>query len=455
MNTKKLAATALVIGIIGMNCMPPSAHAFAKKPVIQTQVTEYKFNDVNLDWWKSYNDEYLEGYIVKALDNNYDLKIATLKIEEAKQQVKLQFSKELPTASIGGAPFLTKMQGVTNTEGLVAFPMMVSYEADIFLKNHDKTKSVKKMYEISKINEKAAYISIASAVGSTYFNIVKLDRLIAVQNEIITSRKQIYELMQKRNQEGITSTADLVKADKAYVLATTELYDLEKTRNSLLNALAVLTGDSPENINEYKRISYSELNSKMPIPKEISSDVIVQRPDYLIAEKQVEKAGLDVRIAKKEFLPNINILGLMMFSATSATNSFSWASALAAMGASAMLPIFTGGAKTASLRLYKNKYEQILQTYYKTNLTAIQEVNDALSALKLDNEKYQKNIKSFDMEKQDFKYTQLRYKEGIISNLDVLQKQENLLVMNKLLASNKIDCLIDQISLYKAVGGKL
>lgn len=456
MNTKKTIAMALTCGIISMNYTPCLAYSFTKKNnIIQSQVTEYKFQNVNLDWWKNYNDEYLEGYIVKAIDNNQDLKIATLKVEESKQNVKLQFSKELPSASIGASPAVLKNVGATSGDGLFAIPMMVSYEADIFLKNHDKTKSMKKLHEVSKLNERATYISVASQVGATYFNIVKLDKIISIQEEIIKDRKQIFALTKERNKYGITSTADLVRADKAYVMATSDLLDLKKSREVLLNNLAVLTGESPSNIDEFKRISYDELNYQKPIPDEISSDIITQRPDYLAAEKQVEKAGIDVKVAKKEFLPTVNILGLAAFLATSGTNSLSWANSLAAFGGAAMLPIFTGGAKFANLRIKKNNYEQVLQNYYKTNLVAIQEVNDSLSSLKLDNEKYQKNLKSYDMQKADFKYMQSRYNHGIISALDLLQQKESLSVIDKMVVSSKTDCYIDQISLYKAVGGKL
>jgi len=192
-----------------------------------------------------------------------------------------------------------------------------------------------------------------------------------------------------------------------------------------------------------------------PIPKEISSEIITQRPDYLAAEKQVEKAGIDVRVAKKEFLPKIDILGLLFFTSMSAGSPMNWANSIALLGGQAMLPIFTGGAKFANLRLNKNKYEQVMQTYYKTNLVAIQEVNDSLSSLKLDDEKYHKNMKSYDMQKADFKYMQSRYNQGIMSGLDLLQQKESLLVIDKMVASSKTDCYIDQISLYKAVGGKL
>lgn len=441
--------------MLSMNFIPACAYTFVKKDnLIKAQTAEYKFQNVNLDWWKNYDDEILEGYIIKAVNKNHDLKIATLRVEEARQNVKLQFSKELPSATIGASPAMLKMNGSTSTEGMFAVPVMVSYEADIFLKNHDKTKSVKKMYEVSKINERAAYIAVASAVGATYFNIVRLDKLIEIQNEIINDRKQIFELMKQRNQQGITSTADVTRAEKSYVMGVADLSDLKKVRETLLNNLAVLTGESPNNINELKRISYDELVYKKKIPTEIPSEIIDQRPDYLAAEQMVQKAGIDVKVAKKEFLPTINILGLAAFMASSSANSMNWTNALAALGGGAMLPIFTGGAKFANLRLYKNKYEQIMQSYYKTNLVAIQEVNDSLSNLKLDDDKYNKNLKSYDMQKADYKYMQLRYNQGIMSKLDLLQQKETLLVMNKMVASSKTDCYIDQISLYKAVGGK-
>lgn len=458
---KRIITVAVTIGLIGLNTIP--AFAIQDKRVIQSQVTEYKFKNVNLDWWKNYNDEFLEGYITKAINNNYDLKVATLKVEEARQNVKLQFSKELPTASVGVSEFMYKapeidMMGISgrNSESAFGLPIMMSYEADIFLKNHDKTKSVKKIYEASKSQEKAAYISIASAVGASYFNIVKLDKLISIQNEIIKNRKEIYELMKKRNNQGITSTADLVRANKSYVMAQADLSDLEKAREIMLNSLAVLTGESPNNIKEFKRISYDELAYKKQIPKEISSEIITQRPDYVVAEKMVEKAGIDVRVAKKEFLPKIDILGLLMFNAGTFGNiPLNWENAIGLLGGQAMLPIFTGGAKFANLRLSKNKYEQILQNYYKTNLVAIQEVNDSLSSWKLDDEKFRKNLKSYEMQKADYNYMETRFNQGIISNLDLIQQKESLLTINKLVIASKADCFIDQINLYKAVGGKM
>lgn len=456
MKNKNIISTLLIINMLGMNYLPGMAFTFQKKGnLIQSQVTEYKFQNVNLDWWKSYNDEYLEAYIVKALNENQDLRIATLRVEEAKQNVKLQFANELPSAQIGVSPLLYKTPFTTSTDGSFSIPIIVNYEADIFLKNHDKTKSAKKLYEAAKFNEKAVYISVSSQIGATYFNIVKLDKLISLQENIIIDRKKIFELNKITNSQGLTSTADLTRAEKSYVMGVADLSDLKKAREIFLNSLAVMTGQSPNNINELKRIPYDEMASIKPIPAEISSEVITKRPDYMAAEKMVEKSGLDVRIAKKEFLPNINILGLYTLNTFASASAMNWSNVLAIFGGAAMLDVFKGGAKMANLRLKKNYYEQTLQNYYKTNLTAVQEVNDALCSLKLDNDKYLKNLKSYNMQKKDYNYMKVKYQDGLISNLDLLQQKETLLTMNKMVVNSKTDCYINQISLYKAIGGKL
>ena len=464
MKYKRLAAAVITASFLGMNIMPAACLASTKKvkekkekqsnKVIKSKVSEYRFDYVNTDWWKSFDDEYLNDYIIRAIENNHDLKIATLRVEQYHQMTKLEFANQLPQVSGGFSPTGMKLPGSTSTTGMWAFPVVVSYELDLFLKNRDKTRASKKEWEKSKFDERASYIAISSAVGSTYFNIIKADKLIELQKEIIKDRKEIYELMAARNAVGLTSTADMVSANKAYVAATADLADLEKSRTVFLNSLAVLIGESPANISELKRKPYDD-SYLVKIPESIPSEVIDQRPDYLAAEKMVEKAGIDVRVAKKEFLPSINLIGLAAFGASSLSQAFNWSSMLGLLGGSAMLNLFTGGRKVANLKLKKNAYEQILHDYYNTNLKAIQEVNDSLVSLKQDDKKYKTNLKVFNLEQEDFKYSEHKYDAGLISYLDLLQRKENLLSLNKQVVSNKIDCNVDYIGLYKATGTKL
>ena len=462
---KKILAAIVLTSLTGMTFMPALAVQEVNNNVPKQYKSmvkkskkvsdDYKYAYVNMDFWSQFNDEILNGYVDRAVKNNYDLKMASLNVKEYYENVKLQFSNELPKLTAGYSPNYVKMPGSSDADWIFATPAIASYEADIFLKNRDKTKSVKKLYEASQFDERAAYISVASAVGTTYLNIVRLDKIVDLQQEIVELRKEIYDLMLKRNREGITSTADTIKANKALVAGETDLIEYQKQRDFLLHQLAVLIGESPANAEELTRTSYDKIVFSGNIPSEISSDVIVQRPDYLKAEKMVEKAGIDVRVAKKEFLPSFNIMGLALFNASNIGSSWTTKNMLASIGAAGMLPLFTGGSLTANLRLKKTEYERVLQNYYKTNLTAIQEVNDALVSVKKDTEKMERTQKQADLEKTDFMYNRDKFNQGVISKLDLIQFKENLLSIDKLVAQQNIECMVDYIGLYKAAGSKL
>ena len=463
---KKIITTALLASMLSMTIMPALAvteKSSASPKQFKSMVSknkktpksdDYKFDYVNMNWWSNFNDDLLNSYIEKAILNNYDLKMATINVEEYYQNVKLQFASELPSAVAGFGPGFFKAPGMTNTSSAFGLPVIVQYEADIFLKNHNKTKAVKKLYEGSKLDERAAYISVASAVGSTYFNIVNLDKMISLQEEIVKIRQDIYNLMLARNKEGLTSTADTIKANKALVAGQTDLIELKKNREKMLHQMCVLIGESPENASSIKRNSLDKMNYQLAIPTQIPSEIITQRPDYMRAELMVEKAGIDVKVAKKEFLPAINILGGALFSASDLGSLFTTKNMLLGVGGGLMTPLFQGGSLIANLKLKKATYERILQDYYKTNLTAIQEVNDSLVASRLDKDKMAQTIKQYNLEKSDYKYNEKKFNQGTISKLDLIQYQENLLTIEKLVAQQKVECMTDAISLYKATGSK-
>lgn len=411
---------------------------------------------INTDWWASFQDPYLSEYIALALQKNHDMKIATISTNEYYQNYRIQFGAELPQIGIGFSPALVKMPGTSDSTGAFVLPGIANYEADIFLKNRDKTKSVQKQYEASLLDERAAYISVASAVGTVYFNIVNADKSIELQEEINAQRQEIYDLMLLSNREGLVSSMDTIQANQALIKGQTDLAELKKQREKMLNQLAVLIGESPENTASLKRISLDELIIANRIPAGISSDIIENRPDYLKAAKLLEKAGIDIRVAKKEFLPTINLSGLAFFNSMGGmSNLLTTRNMLWSLGAGTMLPLFTGGQRIANLRLKKAQYERLLQSYLKTNLSAIQEVNDAMVSAKLDWDKLQQTLKQQALEEKDYNFNEMKYDEGVISKLDLIQFRENLLTINQLAAKQKIEYLVDYIGLYKACGAQI
>ncbi len=447
MKIKKNIALLLITGL--MYAFIP-IYALAEKSITDE---ETMFSYVKTDWWQGFDDAVLNEYIIKAVHNNFDLKLSTLKVEEATENKNIVRAGEMPSIGVGAVPALYKLPAITQSEGIISFPLYANYELDLFGKNRDKTKSMDKMIDISRQNERSSYISVVSAVGSTYYNIVKLDKLIEIQEEIVKERQEIYDLMKLSNDEGIISAADTVNAHKSLINSESDIIEFKKLREKMLNMLAVLIGDSPENADSYERIAYDDLVIKKLIPDFIPSEIIENRPDYISAEKMIEKAGFDVRAAKKEFLPSLNILGVISFNSTKYISKLNWTNASAILAGGVLLPLFTGGKRIANLKLNKNKYKQALENYQNINIKSIQEVNDSLCDLKLDNEKYIKSIENYEAEKQSLYYSKLKYKEGIISKLDFLQKQESLLVTEKMTVNNKTALFIDQIGLYKSTAG--
>lgn len=465
---KKSIVTVLLASFILTNISPIACLAIGNKETKEPKkvsITKthkqraksdsFKYEYINYDWWNNFNDEILKGYIDLAIKNNYDLKMATIAVDEYYQAVKIQFANELPSANIGAGTGFSKMPYDSSSDWGFSVPAFASYELDLFLKNRDKTKASKKDYEASLQDERAAYISIASAVGTTYFNIVKLDKMITLQEEIVKDRKTIYDLMLARNKEGLTSTADTVKANKSYIAGNTDLTEYKKQRTKLLNQLCVLLGENPNKAETLTRISFDDIHFSGNIPSEIPSEVIVTRPDYIKAEKMVEKAGINVRVAKKEFLPSVNLMGVAFFLANDLGSVFTTKNALAMLGGGLNLPVFTGGRRIANLRLKKDEYERILNNYRKTNLTAIQEVNDAMVSIKLDHQKFTDTEKQSKLERQDFGYSTQKYNQGTISKLDLIEVKENVLFTDKQVVNDKINCIVDYIGLYKAVGTQL
>src|SRR5574344_486576 len=173
MNKNKFLATSLAICLLGMNISPVYAFKlhftplkFHRKkaekvvkqaPILSTSVNEYKYNNVNMDWWKNFNDTILTGYIDKAIENNHDMQAATIRVEEARQAVKIQFAHELPSLKVGLSPAEYKSSGSTSGVGSLAIPILASYELDYTGKNHIQTQAVKKQLEEAKFQERAVY----------------------------------------------------------------------------------------------------------------------------------------------------------------------------------------------------------------------------------------------------------------------------------------------------------
>lgn len=412
---------------------------------------------VNINWWDNFSDPMLKAYILQAIANNHDVRKASWQVEEYKHSVKLQFSQELPTLSVGSDYILNHLQDIFRgtKSNIFAVPFIATYEADIFLKNHDKTKSSKKTYQASKFQEQSIYISLASDVATTYINIIKFDKQIQLQQQILDLKTEELKREEARYKRGVTSVPKLNEYKKAYESAKSSLDEFVKSRDKALNQLAVLLGECPEDTSTIVRAKWDEFYYKSQIPAEISSDVVFCRPDILAAEANLEKAKIDIRVARKEFLPKINIYGVYSFTNLGSTGFGTWDSTLAALFVGATQDLFKGGYKVANLKLKKAKYEQMFEAYRQADLVALKEVNDSLLIVREDSKIDENTITNLGTEIDNFQRAMESYKNGVISYPNLLSSQEQLINMQMNQVNTKTTVWIDYITLYKAVGGKL
>ncbi len=413
---------------------------------------------INTEFWKNFGDDYLNCYISRALENNHDLKKAGLKVEEYRQKVRVSLGKELPALMTAPAYLGAQVPKIDNFEldtNAFILPFLANYEADFLLKNRDKTRSEKKNYEAEQFYEKTVYIALVTDIASAYINLIKLDRLIELQQKILKNNYALYDKTKLRYDNGISSLTDLNNAKKDLTDTKNELVEYDSDRQNLLYELAVMIGESPDCTDNFLRGRFDEFAKNYSPPDSISSDVIYARPDVRQCEKKLEKAKIDIRIAKKEFLPRFNITGVWIFNTISPGSFFSWESSIASIMAAAVTDLFAGGRKIANLRIKKAVYEQLFEEYKQTDLTALKEVNGSLYMLKNDKIRYLNSKEKTEYENSNLKLVNLRFKEGTASQMDILENQNRLYEVQKSLINKRAVYLIDIITLYKAAGAKI
>ena len=415
-------------------------------------------NELNIEFFNRFNDENLNSYIQQALNNNHDLKKAEHVVEQYRQQVKYSLGKELPSFSVGANYLGIKVPELDNfqlKDNAFILPFIANYEADLLLKNRDKTRAVKKSYEAAKSDEKAIYLALLSDVATVYTNILQYDELIEKQAEVLKNQEEILERSNKKFERGIISTTELNNAKKNVETAESSLEKLKKERETAMMQLAVLTGNYSSNISEMKFGTLENFEYSGEIPEEISSEVIFARPDVKASEAKLEKAKIDVRVARKEFFPRFNIVGIWAFNTIAPGTFFSWESSLAAILAGATQDIFKGGMKVANLKIQKAKYEELFEDFNQTNLEAVKEVNTALCIIKHDKQIEENTKNELKLETEILGNAQRKISQGVISEPEYLAEENRLIGTQTDYAQAKTQRIVNYFTLYKAVGGKL
>lgn len=279
--------------------------------------------------------------------------------------------------------------------------------------------------------------------------------MVELQQQIVNNEQEKLNRELRKYGRGTIDNQSLNASKNDLENQKATLNDLMKNRDTILNEFAVLIGVSPACAKDIKRGKFEDFDYKGTIPNSIASDVIFSRPDVMSSEAQLEKAKIDIRVARKEFLPTFRIVGIWAFNTITPGTFFSWQNSLAAVLAGATQDIFKGGMKLAQLRINKAKYEQMFENYKQTDLNALKEVNTALFIINYDTNIDQITLNKLNLQKNDYQNMENKYNRGVISYPQLLDEETKLFNAQQNKVQTKTTRLVNYFTLYKAVGGKL
>jgi multidrug efflux system outer membrane protein len=408
----------------------------------------------DLPWQSFFADARLQQLIQIALDNNRDLRVALLNVEQAKTQVDSRNADRWPSIYAGlGLTRGTASDGSigsTYSAGL-SIPASVAFEVDLFGRLHSLSDAAFAQYLASTEAGKAAQISLIGSVASSYFALQSDSALLDLAQQTLATREDSFKLIKLRFDQGASSQLDLSQAQS--LLEATRANVASSTRQRMLdaNALNLLLGQvaPPE-------LTAAGTQAPVPmaaLPVGLPSEVLLRRPDVRQAEQQLLAAHANIGAARAAFFPKI----LLTASAGSVSSqleglfkdgSFAWT-----IAPQLLLPIFDAGRNRANLATAKAAREVSVAQYEKAIQSAFREVADALAGRATLGDQLLAQKAQTAAETERSRLTELRYKNGASSYLEVLDAQRSLFASQQAELALTAQVQQNLAALYRVLGG--
>jgi multidrug efflux system outer membrane protein len=429
---------------------PPPAAAAAN----QTAAIAYQ------DWWRVFNDPVLDRLENEADSANQDIRIAVTRVDQAEAASRYARSFLFPTISFG--PNLSRTREAQNrpnngnTNGRAAtfndvqLPVLLSYEIDAWGRVRRSLEAARDVQQATAADLRFVRLSIEATVATDYYALRETDAERTVLDSTIEQLQQALDLTTNRFRGGIASELEVKQAKTLLDQTKAQAQALDVQRSQLEHAIAVLDGrPAPE-----FSLPKSPFDGSPPsIPPGLPADLLARRTDIAEADRFVAAATAQIGVARAAYLPQISLTGFAGFESTNTGGLFSWANGIASLGAAALTPIFNGGRVGAGVDQAKAAYQQSLAQYEKTVLTAYQEVEDQLAALRILAGEAQSEADAVADARRAEEIALNRYKTGLVGYLDVLVAQTTLLSNERTATQISGQRMVATVALVKALGG--
>lgn len=461
MKLAKLAITMFAFGLLAGCMVGPKYHRpaaqtptayrdLARDAQLQAQTASF----ADLPWWQVFQDPKLQELIRLALKQNYDLQIATERINSARAQLAITRSSLFPqvgtNANFGG--------GKENLEqskyNFLTLTADAAFQLDFFGKLRRANEAARAQLLATEDARQTVILTLVSDVASDYFTLLQLDLQLQITKDTVNTQTDSVKLTNLRLDHGVATKLDVLQAQQVLDTANAQVPDLERQIAQEEDAISILLGNYPQDV--ARGLPLVDQTLPPQVPAGLPSSILERRPDIREAEQNLIAANAEIGVAKAQFFPQISLTG-------SGGGSFGRSSAFSSLmttqlgiwsyGGQISQPIFTGGALRGNLHLAESQNRQALIAYQESIQHAFGDVSDALIGYEKFHQVRVRQQESVADLQESVRLSNLRYKGGTTTYLEVLDGQRSLFAAELTLAQARGNEYQSLVQLYRSLGG--
>lgn len=395
-------------------------------------------------WWKAYNSEALNQLQAQAAATNTDVEASIARIKQSRASLTQATASLLPGLDANATTSQRIDDNRTTDRFTTSAGATLSYELDLFGGNRSTRNAARANLQGTQFAAQATSLSVQGDVTTSYFALLGAEERLTLTSQSLAFAEDILRLTQLRRQAGVLSDVELSQQQNTVASLRASLQAQTASAQATENALAVLLGVNPTTFTAPSEALVSLTAPQIPL--QTPASVILNRPDIQAAEANLRAANANIGAARAALFPQLNL-------SLSSALAIDPTTPQASIGASLLQPIFRGGSLMAGVTLSRARKEELVATYRGTVLTALREVEDALSNLQSLEEQLRQQTIAAQNARTTANLAKLRFDNGAISMLELLDAQRTLLSSVNSLSQARQDHLTATATLIRALGG--
>ena len=411
------------------------------------------------NWWEIFGDPELNELEEQIAGSNQTLKVAEARFREARAAIRFNRAAQFPTISTAPSANYVKVSDYSPnspskiqeaSRGDFVLPFDLSYELDLWGRVRRGVAAAREEAQATAADYGTAKLSLEAELAVDYFELRSADAQKQLLDNTVRAYADNLQLTLGRFKGGVAPRSDVAQAQTQLDTTNVQDTDVSVQRAQFEHAIAILIGKPPANFS----LAAAPLNNQPPnIPIGLPSDLLQRRPDIAAAERRVAEANQQIGIARAAYFPTVTLGGTAGFAGTQGSNWFTWPSGFWAVGPVLAETLFDAGRRRATSESARANYDATVATYRQTSLTAFQEVEDNVAALRILENEAQQQRHAVASSQDSLQIFTNRYKGGVDTYLQVISAQTIELANER----NDIDILRRRLDasvlLIKALGG--